>query len=244
MGLYGAAISLFGEATDRYDLGSNHVTRSEVFRLQLVTPEQLLALLERRELALRARLEQTITEAANLRDTLDLLRRRFESASDDELDESELTREMQLRRLRAQQSGLQANKTTEELSGIAASLDDILREMVNNRVDSVDRRQRIGEGVRDPLKQIVEEPLADLKDQILQIEKSITEPAKAAEISVAAVQSAEEVLLRLSDVLDKMLDLESYNEILDMVRELIEDQENLLEETKDERKKRVLDLFQ
>ena len=41
-----------------------------------------------------------------------------------------------------------------------------------------------------------------------------------------------------------MLDLESYNEILDIVRELIEDQEKLLDETKEERKKRVLDLFQ
>ena len=30
------------------------------------------------------------------------------------------------------------------------------------------------------------------------------------------------MLLRLTEVLDKMLDLESYNEILDMVRQLID----------------------
>ena len=240
----GGAVHLFGEATDAYDLGSRHVTRSEVFRLQLVSPEQLLALLERRELALRARLEQTIAETKNLRDTLDLLRRGFESAADDQLDETERTRELQLRRLRTQQSGLQASKTSEELSGIVASLDDILQEMINNRVDSIDRRERIGEGVRDPLKQIVEEPLAELRDQILQIEESIAEPVIAAEKSVAAVESAEDVLLRLTDVLDKMLDLESYNEILDMVRELIDDQQNVLDDTMIERKKRVLDLFQ
>lgn len=240
----GGSISLFGEASDRYDLGGTHLTRSELFRLQLVTPEQLLALLERRELGLRARLEQTITEAGNLRDTLDLLRRRFDSAEDQNLDEAELTRELQLRRLRTQQSDLQASKTSEELSGIAASLDDILSEMINNRVDSVDRRERIAEGVRDPLQQIVEEPLARLRDQIDQIEEAVDEPEKAAEKSVAAVESAEQVLLRLGEVLDKMLDLESYNEILDMVRELKDDQQGLLEETKQERKKKVLDLFQ
>ena len=41
-----------------------------------------------------------------------------------------------------------------------------------------------------------------------------------------------------------MLDLESYNEILDMVRDLIGDQKELLDETKSERKKRVLELFE
>ncbi|MCG8653038.1 MAG: polyketide synthase, partial [Pirellulales bacterium] len=228
---------------DAYDLDGNHLTRSERFRLQLVTPEQLLALLERRELALRARLEQTIDETRNLRDTLALLRRGFESAQDTQLADPELTRQLQLRRLRAQQSGLQANKTSEELLGIATSLDDILREMVNNRVDSVDRRERIGTGVRDPLMEIVEEPLARLVDQILQIEKSVSEPEIAAEKAAIAVDSAEDVLLRLTAVLDKMLDLESYNEILDMVRELIDDQQNLLDDTIEERKNTVRDLF-
>ena len=239
----GGAINLFGEAIDAYDLGGQHLTRSEVFRLQIVTPEQLLALLERRELGLRSRLEQTIVETNNLRDTLALLRRGFQSDMEAELDEAEQTRQLQLRRLRAQQSGLQASKTSEELSGIAASLDDILLEMVNNRVDSVDRRERIGVGVRDPLKQIVEEPLQVLQDQILEIEKSVANTAIAAENTAAAVESAENVLLQLTAVLDKMLDLESYNEILDLVRELLSDQQELKDDTIDERKKRVLDLF-
>jgi hypothetical protein len=241
----GDAINLIGEATDGYDLDAQHVTRSEVFRLQVVRPDELLALMERRELALRARLEQTIDETRNLRDTLDLLRRRgFDQDTNNSLSETEQTRQQQVRRLRVQQSGLQASKTAEELSGIAASLDDILQEMVNNRVDSVDRRERIGIGVRDPLRQIVEEPLQRLRDQILAIENSVADLPKAVQNTAQAVETAEDVLLRLTAVLDKMLDLESYNEILDMVRELIGDQNDLLEETKVERKKRVLELFE
>ena len=156
----------------------------------------------------------------------------------------EITRQQQVRRLRIQQTGLQASKTAQELSGIAASLDDILQEMVNNRVDSVDRQERIGSGVRDPLKRIVEEPLQRLQDQIAQMERLVGEPESAAETATQAVETAEEVLLQLTAVLEKMLDLESYNEILDMVRELIDDQGRLLEETQEERKKRVLDLFE
>ncbi len=242
----GGAISVIGEASDRYDLGTPHITRSEVYRLQVVTPEELLALMERRELALRARLEQTIDETRNLRDALDLIRRQGFEASEDgtEGDDLEITRQQQVRRLRIQQSGLQASKTAQELSGIAASLDDILQEMVNNRVDSVDRQERIGSGVRDPLKQIVEEPLQRLQDQIVEMERSVTEPEIASQAAAQAVETAEDVLLQLTAVLEKMLDLESYNEILDMVRELIDDQQRLLEDTKDERKKRVLDLFE
>ena len=241
----GDAINVFAEATDRYDLGQPHLTRSEVFRLQVVTPEDLLALLEGRELALRARLEQTIDETRSLRDTLDLLRRRgFAEAEGETMEAAERTRQQQVRRLRVQQSGLQASKTSEELSGIAASLDDLLEEMVNNRVDSVDRRERIGGGVRDPLRQIVSEPLARLQAQILEVEKLVAKPPQAAEKTAEAVETAEDVLLRLTAVLDKMLDLESYNEILDRFRDLIGDLEELSDDTKAEQKRRLLDLFQ
>jgi len=175
---------------------------------------------------------------------LDLLRRRgFEDTEGESTDETERTRQQQVRRLRVQQSGLQASKTSEELSGIAASLDDLLEEMVNNRVDSVDRRERIGGGVRDPLNEIVSEPLARLQGQIQELEKMVANPPQAAKKTAEAVQTAEDVLLRLTAVLDKMLDLESYNEILDMFRDLIGDEEELLDDTKAEQKRRVLDLF-
>ena len=240
----GTAINVFGEASDRYNLGEPHLTRSEVFRLQVVTADKLLSLMERRELALRSRLEQTIDETRSLRESLELLRRRGSEATQDEApDPAQQTRDQQLYRLRAQQCGLQASKTSEELSGIATSLDDLLEEMINNRVDSVDRRERIGTGVRDPLRRIIAEPLRQLQVQIKDIETSIAEPKLAADKASIAVQTTEEVLLQLTEVLERMLDLESYNEILDMVRQLIDDQQELLDETKQERKKRVLDLF-
>ena len=240
--LPGGAISLLGEATDHYDLDGQHITRSEVFRLELVKPEQLLALLERRELGLRSRLEQTINEMTTLRETLDLLRRQgFEQPED--ITEQALTRLQQVRRLRVQQSGLQASKTAQELSGIATSLDDILLEMLNNRVDSVDRRARIGEGVRDPLVAIVNGSLQELRDQISEVEELVTDPQAAIPKTLQAVGTAEDVLLQMTAVLEKMLDLESYNEILDLVRQLMDDQSQITDDTKDERKKRVLDLF-
>lgn len=238
----GTAVNLIGEAIDGYNLGGEHITRSEVFRLEIVTPEQLLALLERRELGLRSRLEQTITEMTSLRQTLDVLRRTgfdiAENATEDATRRAE-----QVRRLRAQQCGLQATKTSEELLGIALSLDDILLEMLNNRVDSVDRSERIATGVRDPIKVTVSGSLATLRTQIKQVESVVTNPKQGVTRTAEAVSTAEQVILELNAVLEKMLDLETYNEVLDLVRQLMDDQSDLTDDTKEERKKQVLDLF-
>ncbi len=309
----GAAINLLAEASDRYDLdGQTHRSASQLYRLEIVTPENLLALLERRELALRARLEQTIEETRLMRDSLSGLTAELDTpptpappaeaapeisppaeaapeiptsaeaapetpaaetpaaeaspAAGGESPQPESAaavveapaaveadspqRQRQILRLRTQQIGLQATKTADELQGIATSLDDLLEEMANNRVDSVDRSERIGGGVRDPLRKVIAGDLALLVDQIRGVEQRIgvvaadpAEPTSAA-ASAQAVQTAEQVLLQLTAILEKMLDLESYNEILDMVRELIENQDELMEETKKEQKRRVLDLFE
>ena len=162
---------------------------------------------------------------------------------DGETGDPERMRQLQIIRLRVQQAGLQANKTGEELTGIAESLDDLLQEMVNNRIDSQDRQERLGSGVRDPIRQIVEVSMTELKDQIRAIEQSVEDPEKATRHTELAVQAADEVLLELSAVLEKMLDLESYNEILDLVRGLIDDQKSLRDDTQEERKRRVKSLF-
>ena len=47
----------------------------------------------------------------------------------------------------------------------------------------------------------------------------------------------------LDQVIDKMIELEDYAELLNIVRSIIEQQERLIKETKEEQKRRVLDLL-
>lgn len=244
----GERLNLFAEATDRYSLADRHVTQSDLYGLDVVTPEELLGRLERRELGLRGRLEQSIDEIRQLRDVLERIAnddwKAVDSATATNQDgDEESLRAEQLRVLRVQQSSLQANKTGEELTGIAAALGDIILEMENNRVDSVDRRQRITNQVQQPLEAAVAEELQGLRDLIVQLEEVARDPNSGPPVAAQAVDAAEEVLLRLTAILDSMLDLESYNEILDIVRDLIDRQNRLIDDTKDEQKRRVLDLF-
>ena len=239
----GKQIDLLGETNDRYDLGVSHVSRTEVVRLPIVTPEQLLALLERRELALRSRLEQTLDESRKLRDNLQQFAKPQNLEPTQTETESAENRQTQVRKLRVQQAILQLEKTKEELAGIATSLDDILLEMQNNRVDSVDRQNRLGKGVRDPIQNVIDTTLEELQRNLKTLSQVVDDSIKMQEPAMTAVSKCEDLILELTAILDKMLDLESYNEILDLVRGLIDDQTELMEDTKSERKKKVLDLF-
>ena len=254
----GDTVSIVSEAQDGYNLDGEHVSRSEVFRLEVVTSQELLAMLERRELGLRTRLEQTITELRGLRDQLRRLEGgRFEIDSaelDDSDDPEESTdgedkaeqarqRALQVLRLRVQQNRLQASKTTEELLGITNALDQIVQELMNNRIDSQDRQDRLGEGVKAPLLLIVEGRMNPLKEQILAMEQAIDTPEIAVERTQEAIATVEQTLLELDAVLEKMLDLESYAELLDLVRGLIDEQEKLKKDTQKEQADSIQNLF-
>ena len=49
------------------------------------------------------------------------------------------------------------------------------------------------------------------------------------------------MLAELEEVLAKMQDLETYNELLEIVRDLLKDQEKLIERTQQERKRQTLE---
>ena len=242
----GNTLSIFAQAKDGYDLDKAHTTVSEIVRLQVVTEAELLKFLEKRELGLRTRLEQTLTEMQGLRERLSRFKAdRFELPTGERADApAERNRELQIMRLGVEQSALQANKTTEELSSIAELVDDIVVELINNRVDSADRRERLGAGVRDPLRRVVDEEMSLLKLQISEIESVVEAPPKAIAATETALAKADAVILALNAVLEKMLYLESYNEILDLYRSLIEEQAKLKTDTEKERKRAVLRLLE
>jgi hypothetical protein len=56
-----------------------------------------------------------------------------------------------------------------------------------------------------------------------------------------SIDQANLVLLKLEEVLARMQDLETYNELLEIVRDLLKDQEKLIERTQQERKRQTLE---
>ncbi len=237
----GGSIRLSATATDGFDLQPRPDAATPPRTLSIVTPEELVARLQRLELELRGRLQQAIDEAGRLRASVGALRGEFDDATAADATD----RATQRLRLRIQQSSLQVAKSTDELAGVVAGMTNILEQLINNRVDSIDRRERIADGVRDPLARVVNDRMPTTRAAIVDLERLATStPSEFGGGVDAAIQQIDALLRELDAVLQKMLELEDFNEILDIVRGLIDDQEALLKETEAERKKRVMELFE
>jgi hypothetical protein len=161
-------------------------------------------------------------------------------------------RKWALRLLRSQRAIFQSQKSAQETLGIAASFEDIRAELINNRVETEDRKERLQNKIADPLNQIGQTLFPELETRLATLvgamDKNIDalaatskEDADTVAHADAALEQANVVLLAMHDVLDNMLDLESFNELLDLVRGIIHDQERMIIETKKQQKKQLLD---
>ena len=160
-----------------------------------------------------------------------------------------------VRLLRAQQAVLQSQKSAQETTGVAAAFRDIRDELVNNRVDTEDRKQRLEQQLAQPLERIGEELFPEFDRRLQRLVDGLDAKLAATPVTadedpeiVSAADSALEqvavILLAMNDVLEDMLNLETYNELLDIVRSVVTDQERLINETKKQQKKQVLELLQ
>jgi hypothetical protein len=148
---------------------------------------------------------------------------------------------------------MQSQKSAQEVLGLAAAFREIREELVNNRVDTEDRKVRLQEQIADPLEHIAKVEFPELDRRLEQLAQVVVavEQRKAFQsedpATVAAAQQTidqvGEILNQMDAVLKQMKDLEDFNELLDIVRALIEEQEKLLNESRKAQKKIALDLL-
>lgn len=265
----GMTLGLVVSARDRFDLqGKQHVGLGQPQQLAVVTPDKLGVILDRQELESRQRLELIISEVEQLRDALQdtvTTLSKDKSAihprastppwSSLQVDASEnkplqppevADAALQLRRiaaLRAQQAVLQGDKSEQELSSIALRVDSIRLQLINNRIDSTDRQSRLQEKVHQPLVALLEGPYKELQRRLLDLQTATSSQSGGERQARESLESVNQVLRALEAIKANMLDIESYAEIVDLVRGLLDDQEKILSETEKQQKQRILDSF-
>jgi hypothetical protein len=250
------------KATDKFALADEpHTASGDRYELDVVTPEQLLAQLEVREVGLRRRFELIIDEMTQMRDSLLRVKASLSpgAASGEPEDlrgdddavpitpQQKAERVASMRLLRVQRGMQQSLKSVEEVRGVAAGFLDIREELINNRVDTEDRKNRLKEQIADPLHRTCTDEFPILDQRLAAIEAVLREAgmavdaAKAAPLADETIDQANQVLTQLEEVLARMQDLETYNELLEIVRDLLKDQEKLIERTQQERKRQTLE---
>jgi hypothetical protein len=262
----GQSIALTLVANDFCDFGDVAKTgarngRASPIQLGVVTPDQLLILLERRELAMRSRLELVVSELTQLnellakvqatgntppKDTQSKPEIADSTTADATAADSESTSEesiAKLQVLRVQQSISQSDKSSAELVGVAQEIGMIRKELINNRIDSQDRQTRLEDRVRKPMLAVVEGPLVRLRSEMVQMEADFSQQKITSESTTAAIKSLRDCITSLEAILNDMADIQDFNELVDMVRGMIDEQGKIIDQTKQEQKKKVLDLF-
>lgn len=248
-------LALAIRAADKYGLGDGpNVGSGDRYQLDVVTPETLLAMLESREIGLRRRFEQIVQEMTQARDFLNRVHsppknegfepgdaeRPGREPGDKAWDEQKAAeRSQSLRLLRVQQALQQTRKSAQELLGVAAGFYDIREELINNRVDTEDRKKRLKELIADPMRSIGEAMFPELERREEVLEKLLLDDLAAKKYDLgsgqretaAAVAQANDLLAEMEKILKQMLDLETFNELLDIVRQLIDDQGRVMGDT-------------
>lgn len=257
-------VALVVKSQDKFDLNeSENLGIGDRYVLDIVNANQLVRILERLEVGQRRRLEQIYLETADTRNYL--LRsksKRSEYASElvepgdnsepgDEDSEQPEARKQEMRLLFAQRAIIQIDKSTQEILGSAEAFDNIRLQLINNRIDSEDRKKRFSEQIIGPLRLIGNESMQQLKKRTTELESGLRDlqispndqqvSGAADELSTKAIEKTDEVLKQLDEVLNVLIKYETQNELLEIVRRMIKEQQELMERTKKERQKKAFE---
>ena len=133
---------------------------------------------------------------------------------------------------------------------MAATFDNIRLQLINNRVESEDRKQRLQQRIIEPLQELLDNRFGLADEKILQVQRAIEDRMKTTgqlddpeivDLTNSSIEEMQLLLVDLDDILQEILKFESYNELLDVVRDLIKNQEELLKETDKERKRQAFE---
>ncbi|HEY1603254.1 MAG TPA: hypothetical protein VGG64_26860 [Pirellulales bacterium] len=253
---------LFGaQATDGYHLVDGdhpHTALGERFQLDVVTPETLRAMLESRELNLRQRYETIIDEVTETRNSLaELPADQAETSpaspsADDQAKGNDATKSSDsadadapsLAHLRVERARQNAEKNAQETLGVAVAFDEIREELINNRVDTEELKIRLKDHIAEPLKGITEKMFPEWDRRLKALLGQLHDPQSAPAARRAAVEQADAILVEMVRVRDKMLELESFNEAIEMLRSIITSEKTLQDQIRERQKRKVRDLLE
>ncbi|MEI6240845.1 MAG: hypothetical protein WCR51_10675 [Planctomycetia bacterium] len=212
----GRGLTVTVVATDGCQLGGgSNVGTSDAWSLDVVTPEAMLAMLEAREIILRRRFESAVADLVQSRDRLAVPASAGAPADDTAGDDV-------ARLLEA------TTRAAGETAEIAAAFRLIRDELANNALLSPELENRLVVQIADPLGRIAATDLPG-------VAAACRRRAPREEI----VRDVDAVLARMRAVLDRMMELESFNEVVDLLRGLIRTQEEIRSETLRRQKQRA-----
>lgn len=217
----------------------------DVATLTIVTDAELLRLLEAREIMFREQFKALIDKVTRSRDGLvELGAPTPPNEADEPADVVPVNRDLVL----VEQTRTREKEQRAETLLVADGFAAIVEEIVNNRVADGERlRERLSEEIARPLRRIGEHRFAEYEADLVElhaaVSKQTVDKERVSVLQREAMASADVILVEMRLVLDKMQELESYKEAVDLLRAIIAMQKEVGEKTKKSRgdKSRLLE---
>lgn len=233
-------------AQDGDDRNGPHETRGEKYTFTIVPVEELLSILFAKELNLRKRFEQIIAEIKDTKKDLELHRDKIAQAASLKTKEASAKRDEELQTLQqaivacAERNlhGLRKNAT--ETASIETAFRDIREELVNNAAETPQMLDRLDLKIIGPLQSINETDYPNVDGTLglfrLANEQG-TDPSKPIG---EAIEETGILIERLEQVLHEMQELEQFHKLLENLKQMITDQQELIDKTKNKRKQNAI----
>lgn len=242
----GQKLNLMTKAVDNSTLAAGALVGvGEKYQLEIVTKEQMAAILEAREVNLRQRFETIVNEFTMTRDNLAAIQFKAtpKKAVTDVLDEDDpadkkpmITVEQIQERLDAERPALteraleKIERSAYECNELSRAFLDIMEEFINNRITTPENEKRLRDQIAFPLQKVSKRIIdpetnkADtLKQQLIELRKLVADQTRGPEQQQAALKMADSILAEMKGILEKMLELEDYNALLSKLRKLIDE---------------------
>jgi len=250
------------KAEDRFDLtGRPNAGTSDRWVVDVVTPEQLRTMLQSRELVLRQRFESLIKDVTDIRDSL--ARVDFKPHSNlpaakpptpskgaepgdkpDAPAQPSPERAAAQRLLQIQWSQQNSRKSAYETAGLAEAFLQIREELINNRVDTEELKLRLDDGIAKPLQRVAGQMFPELDRRLDRLQLVAPDPVQGGEGLQAALQQVDGILLVMRQVLGRMIELEDYNEAVELLKSILQAEQKLHDQTKRLHKDKLRDLLE
>ena len=187
---------------------------------------------------LRRRMETILAEAQRMEDSLKRLQAGLPSLNKiaDPVAEALPDRRDSIRMVRIESALESADRMRHETANIALEFERVLTELRNNRVAFLgELEQRIGGRIIEPLNRISVDAFPALEAFLRQIRQKIADAAPFVTSLSAAQENVRSLLRQMQGVLENMLKLQRFNEVLADLRKIIDAQQRVSQQTLEQR---------
>jgi hypothetical protein len=234
----GQTLTLLVTAQDGNTLTTPGISRSEPMLFRIVSAEDLLSQLYLREVTLRRRFEEVISQLEQIQTDLNVHVPRTESSG------TTTTRSDQDKiavSTTAARSGDNLRRQATELQSITEGFDNIIQQLVNNAVPPAQAAETMRTQILSPMQKVTLTQIPTADRALSDFRVAAQEDRVTRELIVRSADSVSSVIKALRQILENVRDMAEFHEAIRDLKAIYEEQQRIHEETKALQKRNLID---